>query len=101
MGLEGSMEKQLTSKPGIVLQGNSLPLVKTEWDERADLVADYMEKFACIANRAITPQLLSIYVAALEDYDIGRIRKGMDEALKGVNAWPWPSDLINYIEEEI
>lgn len=87
-------------KPGIVLQGKPSPQ-QTDYDRKVAVVTTYMEKFATIANRALTPQLYAVYVETLEDLDLQRIEKGLDAFLKGGKAWPWPGELREWCEDQI
>jgi hypothetical protein len=96
----GLKEKHLALRQQTVLQGKPSPAL-TEHDLKIEAIANYVEKFATIANRAITPQLLSIYIEALEEFELRRIKKGLARALQGVKSWPWPAELIDWIEDEI
>jgi hypothetical protein len=58
---------------------------------RTDLVAAWLEKFGSIAGKAITPQLIAVYVEALADIDERRLTAGFEECLRTVTGWPWPS----------
>jgi hypothetical protein len=73
-------------------------------DERADLITEYLEKYAAIAGKDMTPQLYSIYVTVISsqpDFDLGRIQKGLKSYLETGKRWPWPADLVEAIEEQI
>lgn len=83
-----------------MLQGRSSPQ-RTEYDEKLDVIVGYVEKYAAIAGRAITPQLLAIYIEALDDLELRQIRKGLAEYLKCGTKFPWPGDLRDYIEDEV
>jgi hypothetical protein len=83
----------------IVLQGKQQSL--TEYDKKVEVITGYLEKFGCIANRVITPQLYAIYIEALEDLPLRKIRQGMAEYLRYGRGWPWPGDLRDYCEDEI
>ena len=93
------MGKQLQQRNAIVKQSNG-PLLTLE-QERTALVGSYLAKFATIANRGLDDSLIAIYVEALDDLDIGRVRKGLVEYLKVGDKWPWPGTLREYIEAEI
>ena len=75
--------------------------MQTEYDQKLEVITDYLEKFACISGRTLTPKLLSIYAEALEDLELRRIRKGLDMYLRDGKRWPWPGDLRDAIEEEV
>lgn len=94
------MDKLSKLKPGIVLQGKPLSHL-SEFDEKTLVITTYVEKFAAIANRPVTPAVFAAYLEALEDLDIQRIRKGLSEAMKDAESFPWPGTLRRYCEEEI
>lgn len=83
-----------------MLQGKPSPAL-TEHDVKTDVIATYVEKYAAIAGRAITPQLLTVYVEALDDLELRVIRKGLAEYLRCGTKFPWPGDLRDYCEEEV
>lgn len=86
----------------IVLQGKPQSLApRTEHDDKVEAITSYLEKFACIDNRVMTQQLYSIYIEALEDLELRRIRQGLEEYLRTGNRWPWPGDLRAVIEDEV
>lgn len=70
-------------------------------DEKAELITGYVEKFAAISGRAMTPLLFSVYIEALSGYDTRRIEKGLKAYLERGTAWPWPGLLSEWIEDEI
>lgn len=75
--------------------------VKSEADQKREIVADYMEKFALIGNRVMTPQLHALYFEALGGFELRRIQKGLRKYLEEGTNWPWPGTLAEYIEEQI
>jgi hypothetical protein len=81
-----------------VLQGKQLSTVPAP-SEKAVVITGYVEKFAAIAGRQMTPQLYSIYIEALDDLELPRIRQGLDEYLRKGKGWPWPGELREWIEE--
>ena len=60
---------------------------------RTDLVGEWLEKFGSIAGRAITPQVIAVYVEALADIDDRRLVAGFEECLREVTHFPWPKDI--------
>jgi hypothetical protein len=87
-------------KQPTVLQGKPSPQL-TEYDRKVEVITAYVEKFAAIANRPVTPQVYQAYIEALEDFDERRLRKGLEEYLKCGTQWPWPGHLREFIEEEV
>ena len=57
------------------------------------LISDYLEKYATIAGRAVTPQLIEVFVEALADMPYSRIKEGLEKYLKEGDRFPWPSDV--------
>jgi hypothetical protein len=75
---------------------------RTEDEQRAEIITGYLEKYAAIANRALTPQVYAVYIEALADLEPRRIEKGMKTYLQaGTEGWPWPGKIREFIEEEI
>lgn len=83
-----------------MLQGNR-SLKVTEYDQKLELITGYVETFAALANRAVTQQTYLAYMEVLEDLDMQRIRKGLQECLKEAESFPWPGTVRRYCEEEI
>ena len=97
------MGKLLPESKAIELQGKAPlqpPGLEPE-QQKADVITAYVEKFAAIAGRAVTPQMYAIYVEALSDLEIKRIEKGLKRYLQEGTNWPWPGMLREYIEEEV
>lgn len=87
------MDKLSQPKQQIVVrEKSSLPAV-TESQQRDNILTEYLEKYACIANRALTPQLMAIYEEALRDVPLTRLKAGLEEWLKEGKQFPWPSEL--------
>jgi hypothetical protein len=87
------MVKRLGGSKAITLQGNQ-QLQPQEFNPkqiRVDLIGSWLEKFGSIAGKAITPQLIAVYVEALADIDERRLTAGFEECLRTVTGWPWPS----------
>lgn len=61
--------------------------------EKQTLIANYLNDFATIANRVVTPQLLQIFEDALSDLPVSRLRAGLDGWLKNGDRFPWPSNI--------
>lgn len=68
---------------------------------RADLIAGYLEKYACIDGRTVTTQMYETYIEALDDLDMGQLEKGLKAYLREGTRWPWPGTLREFIEEEV
>ena len=96
------MGKPLASSKEIVKQEQpSLPVLKPEQEAKAELIFGYLQKYALIETRVLTPELIAVYCEALDDFDLRRIRKGLKKYLEQGTRWPWPGTLAEWIEEEI
>jgi hypothetical protein len=73
----------------------------SDLEEKAEVITEYVEKFAVIAGRPVTEALYAVYIEALADLELSRIRKGLAEYLKHGTGWGWPGALREYIEEEV
>jgi hypothetical protein len=49
----------------------------------------------------MTQQVYAIYIEALADLELRRIRQGLSEYLQHGKGWPWPGELRDWIEEEV
>ena len=93
----GKLSKQSSA---IVKQDSRLSL-PTERQSKADLISAYLEKYACIEGRTLTPQQYAVYIEALEDLDLRRLEKGLKAYLQEGQRWPWPGTLREFVEEEV
>ena len=84
------MAKSSASNNKIALRESSISLASKP--EEA-IIAVYLEKYATIADRAITPQLISIFAEALADMPLNRIKQGLERYLKEGERFPWPSQI--------
>ena len=69
------------------------PQELTPEQRRVDLVGEWLEKFGSIAGKAITPQLIGVYVEALKDVEDRRLVAGFEECLRTATGWPWPAQI--------
>ena len=84
------MAKSSDSNNKIALRENSISLASKP--EEA-IIAIYLEKYATIADRAITPQLIAIFAEALSDMPMSRIEQGLKRYLREGERFPWPSQI--------
>lgn len=61
--------------------------------ERKQCIAFHLERFAIIANRAVTPALLEAFEAGLSGMRITALRRGFEGWLRDGDRFPWPSDI--------
>lgn len=73
----------------------------TEQEKKIDVITAYVEKFATIENRIVTPQLYSVYVEALVGLTLQQIEKGLKKCLQQSTRWPWPGQVREFCEDEI
>ena len=86
-----------------IVRRETSPLQKrpTEAEEKAIIITGYVEKYATIAGRAITPEIYKIYVEALSRFDVRRLEKGLKAYLEQGTRFPWPGDLAEYCDDEV
>ena len=65
----------------------------TSEQERKQALSSYLYKYAAIANREMTAELLGIFLEALEDVPVKRIKVGLANYLRDGDRFPWPSDI--------
>ena len=85
------MVKQLPSGSGIVKQSNKPSLTPNK--EYAELIGVYLYKYAAIAKRDIDEELIGIYVEALHDLSLSRLKVGLKMWLEEGEHFPWPSEI--------
>ena len=86
-------EKLSQSSKAIVLQGKHSLQIKTDEEQKSEVISEYLEKYALIANRTMTPELYGIYVEALRDLPLSRIKAGLKEWLESGDKFPWPANI--------
>ena len=87
--------KQLAGSKAIALREKQ-PLQPQELSPeqiRTDLIGAWLEKFGSISGKAITPQLIAVYVEALADVDDRRLVAGFEECLRTATHWVWPAEI--------
>ena len=87
---------QLSTRSKVIAaQGNRQlqPQELTPEQRRVDLIGQWLEKFGSIAGKAITPQLIAVYVEALKEVEDRRLVAGFEECLRTATHWPWPAEI--------
>ena len=69
------------------------PQELTPEQQRVDLIGEWLEKFASIPGKVITPTLIATYVEALSDIDNRRLVAGFEECLRTATHFPWPAEI--------
>lgn len=87
-------------KSPTVLQGRQSSQ-DDEYDKKLIVVTGYLEMYAAISGRTMTPRLYEIFMSALEDLELRKIEKGLKTYLLEGKKFPWPADLREVIEEEV
>ena len=68
-------------------------------------VLDYLGKFAAIDRRELTDELRTTYIKAIcghkPEFSLRQVEKGLAAYLESGDRWPWPSMLIDAMEEEV
>lgn len=74
-------------------------------EAEAEIIVGYLQGFAAIDKRELTPELIDLYVKTLcnrkPEFSLRQIEKGLQEYMENGRKWPWPADLIECIEDEI
>lgn len=81
-------------------------LAVTESKKAEIVVVEYLQRFANIEGRnreleLLYPVYTEIILNHKPPFSLRQIEKGLRTALETQKVWPWPADLIEYIEEEI
>ena len=97
------MDRQSGLKKPTGRLGNGLSelVQQSEVNQKTILITGYVEKFATIAGRGITPALYQIYVEALSNIEQRKLEKGLRRYLETGDRWPWPGTLAEYCEDEV
>jgi hypothetical protein len=68
-------------------------------------IIDHLTQFAAIDRRELTDELRDTYVKTIcghrPEFSLRQVEKGLAAYLENGDRWPWPSNLIDAIEEEI
>lgn len=73
----------------------------TEREQKDQLIGCYIEKFAIIANRTVTQAMYNVYMDALSDIELRKLRKGLDECLRCCTSFPFPGVIREFCEDEV
>lgn len=92
-----SARPQSPSREIAKLSNNTLT-VTSENDERKKLISEYLNKYATISGRIITPQLMEIFEESLSDLSVSRLRAGFKLYLQEGDRFPWPSQIRDLAE---
>jgi hypothetical protein len=70
-----------------------------------NVVLEYLTKFAAIDRRELTEEIRSVYVTTIcghkPELSLRQVENGLQTYLETGNKWPWPSELIEVMEEEV
>ena len=96
---------QLESK-AIVKATKSSPLAICEdYEPKVRIVLDYLTQFAAIDRRELTDELRTTYIKAIcgrkPELSLRQVEKGLASYMESGDRWPWPSTLIEMMEEEV
>ena len=101
------MGKQQSSEVAIRPAGNSTSLQSADKKKSAAIITSYLDLFAAIEDRKrdLTPDVYSSYVETIVGYRPAlsdrQIEKGLKTYLETGKRFPWPSELIECMEEEV
>jgi hypothetical protein len=74
-------------------------------DEKAAAIVEYLNQFAAIDRREITDELVDTYIKAIcgrkPELTLTQVRKGLVSYMEEGGRWPWPSELIEMMDDEV
>lgn len=92
-----SMSRKQIGAPG----NTSLANLTGEAERKAEIITGYLEDYASLDGRIVTPKQYDLYIEALRDLSLRQIEKGLKKYLQQGTRWPWPGTLREFCEEEI
>ena len=97
----------MTSGNGIVLATKStLPVVCEDCEAKVAAILDHLTQFAAIdGRRELTDELRDTYIKVIcghrPEFSLRQVEKGLAAYLETGDRFPWPSALVELIEDEI
>ena len=100
------MARQLPESKAIVkVTRNTLQVVCEDRDAKVELILDSLTQFAAIDRRELTNELRDTYVNTIcghkPELSLRQVEKGLASYMETGDRWPWPSSLIEAMEEEV
>ena len=100
------MAKPQSESKAIVKATKPTSLVVCEnLQPKVDAILDHLRQFAAIDRRELTDEIRDTYIKTICGYrpelSLRQVEKGLKAYLEKGNRWPWPSELIEMMEEEV
>ena len=98
-------KQQAESKAIVKATPSSLQVVCEDLQPKADAILEYLTQFAAIDRRELTDELRSTYIKAIcghkPELSLRQVEKGLAAYMESGDRWPWPSSLIEMMEDEV
>jgi hypothetical protein len=76
-----------------------------DFDPKRQAILDHLAQFAAIDRRELTDELRDTYVKAIcghkPELSLRQVEKGLAAYMETGDRWPWPSSLIQAMEDEV
>ena len=76
-----------------------------DYEPKVVAIIDYLTQFAAIDRRELTDELRDTYVKVIcghrPEFSLRQVEKGLAAYLETGDRFPWPSALVELMEEEI
>ena len=100
------MAGHLIESKAIVQATKNTSLVACEdYDKKLVAIIGYLTQFAAIDRRELTDELRDTYVKVIcghrPEFSLRQVEKGLAAYLETGDRFPWPSALVELMEEEI
>jgi hypothetical protein len=100
------MAKPQSGSKAIVRATKNTSLVLCEdYEAKVLTIIEYLTKFAVIDRRELTDELRDIYVKTIcgrrPELSLRQVEKGLASYLESGDRWPWPSALVEMMEDEV
>ena len=100
------MAKHLTGRSAIVQATKNTSLASCkDYEPKVVAIISYLTQFAAIDRRELTDEIRDTYVRVIcghkPEFSLRQVEKGLADYLESGERWPWPSALVDRMEEEI
>lgn len=84
---------------------STLQVACNDYEPKVVAIIDYLTQFAAIDRRELTDELRDTYVKVIcghrPEFSLRQVEKGLAAYLETGDRFPWPSALVELMEEEI
>ena len=96
---------QLESRAIVKATKNTLQIACEDYQAKVVTIIDHLTQFAAIDRRELTDELRDIYVKTIcgrkPELSLRQVEKGLTAYLETGDRFPWPSVLIEMMDEEV